>query len=388
MQRDDGRLSSTPLSITTTDASPEEQNEPILAAKEDALDAETQFHNLRTFYQSQQAEIAPASSLSFSGDYGYGSPTALSRIMGLYTGGSFSDKKAKNKMTPMREAEDASEGLKILSESDDEESSNKLAAAGWTSTTSTTQRITQPHQPHLTSDMRPQAHLLRTKRSKRCRTCRHILSKPESKVSNTRFRIRLIATNYIPTLIIKQLAPPVATSLGTLATPLPSQMAKLTFVSGRTTQFVLTLKNPLFEPIKVTLATPAYTPGPNNSGSKVTVLCPQFEVGANTDVWDEALSKNPNSPTDLRRARSGTVEGQLMGEAGKIWEKGRNWVSVVVEVVPKQIGPNIAEDEDILEIPMFVRVEWEGQEEGEEGREKKELAYWCVLGCGRIVSGN
>ena len=86
-------------------------------------------------------------------------------------------------------------------------------------------------------------------------------------------------------------------------------------------------------------------------------------------------------------------------------------MSVVVEVVPaslsldipkllkseemKRDGGGVREDEDVVEIPVFVRVEWEadvreegglggGKEKGE-GREKKELAYWCVLGVGRIA---
>ncbi len=45
----------------------------------------------------------------------------------------------------------------------------------------------------LSSDLQPLRTFLRTKRSKRCRTCRHILVKPEPKVISTRFRIRLLA---------------------------------------------------------------------------------------------------------------------------------------------------------------------------------------------------
>lgn len=45
------------------------------------------------------------------------------------------------------------------------------------------------------------------------------------------------------------------------------------------------------------------------------------------------------------------------------------------------------EDEDVLEIPVFIRVEWEAEveEKGKEGgKEKRELAYWVVLGVGRV----
>ncbi|KAG7152652.1 hypothetical protein HYQ46_011331 [Verticillium longisporum] len=52
-------------------------------------------------------------------------------------------------------------------------------------------------------------------------------------------------------------------------------------------QYLLMFKNPIFEAVKVTLATPAKTPG--RFSSTVTVLCPQFEIDANTDMWDDAL---------------------------------------------------------------------------------------------------
>ena len=364
------------------------------------LDAETQFSNLKSFYQSQLAESSPSGSLGFTGDYGYGSPGALSRIMGLYTGGSFADKKSKSKTSTMREAYDALEGLQITSPSA-EEFITKLQAEGWHSTASASQRKEQTNDAHFISDLRPLANLLRTKRSKRCRTCRHILSKPESKVQTTRFRIRLVALNYIPSILIKPLQPPG-----------PSQSSLLTPM--KPTQFLLTFKNPLFDAVKVNIATPAKTPG--RFPSKVTILCPQFEVGANTDVWDEALREGggKGGEREKRRTKAEASEGQHQAEAGKVWERGRNWVSVVVEVVPaslriegpaflrseeqqKDDGP-LREDEDVVEIPVFVRVEWEtdaAQDEGaglagggskeKEVKEKRELAYWCVLGVGRIA---
>lgn len=385
---------------------------------DEELDVEAQFSNLRKFYQSQLAEISSAGPLSFSGDYGYGSPGTLSRIMGLYTGGSFNMRNAKNKKSVMREAQTASEGLSICSSEDN--IVDQLKRDGWESTTSSGQRRAQPHNPRFIDDLRPIPYLLRTKRSRRCKNCRHILTKPESKVQTTRFRIRLVALNYIPSMTIKPISPPSPPAITAMApaaasTPAPATVA-LTPLT--TTQFLLTLKNPLFDPIKVTLATPSHTPG--RFSSKVTLLCPQFDVGANTDVWDEALQGD--STQDRRRTSREAIEGQA--EAGKVWERGRNWVSIVVEVVPASLSlqegtalfqesedggdgtanargdEEISEDEDILEIPVFVRVEWETEANQEEddtaaataatskekdAKEKRELAYWCVLGVGRIV---
>ncbi|KAF4985867.1 hypothetical protein F66182_16886, partial [Fusarium sp. NRRL 66182] len=130
---------------------------------------------------------------------------------------------------------------------------------------------------------------------------------------------------------------------------------------------------------------------------------------------------------------------EKVAEAGKVWDKGRNWTTVVLEVVPEVLPgtqqPGIPstpskagkktesdavkdeeedadtpmrEDEDVLEIPIFVHLEWDAenqidQDDGASGdkthlRErvggdseaqksdsiKRELAYWMVLGVGRI----
>lgn len=376
----------------------EEDVEVTLDPSEE-LDAESQFSNLKSFYQEQLAESSPAGALGLAGDYGYGSPGALSRIMGLYTTGALGDRKSKKKSGTMREAHNALEGLQV-SPPTAEAAIARLRASGWEGTTSLSQRASQPHNPRFLSDLRPVANLLRTKRSKRCRTCRHILSKPESKVQKTHFRIRLVARNYIPSITIRPLQPG------------PAQQ-QLALAPLKPTQFLLTFSNPLFDGVRVSIATPARTPG--RFGSRVTVLCPQFEVGANTDVWDEALGEagGKGGGMEKRRTKAEASEGQQQAEAGKIWERGRNWVSVVVEVVPASLrldapefmkseeqkrddGP-LREDEDILEIPVFVRVEWETDAAQDEGgglaagnrdkdvKEKRELAYWCVLGVGRIA---
>jgi dynactin 4 len=389
------------MDLTGSSATEESQESeaPINLDPNEKLDPQSQFSNLKAFYQAQMAESSPVSALGFTGDYGYGSPGALSRIMGLYTGGSFADKKSKTKSGTMREARDALEGLQIDPLSSDE-AIIRLRAEGWESTASVEQRHEQTTHTRFLSDLRPIAYLLRTKRSKRCKTCRHILSKPESKVQTTRFRIRLVALNYIPSIAIKPLQPALPTASPFLAPLKP-------------VQFLLTFKNPLFDSVKVTLATPAKTPG--RFPTKVTVLCPQFEVGANTDVWDEALRDNNKSSSisgEKRRTKAEASEGQHQAEAGKVWERGRNWVSVVVEIVPpslqvegsewlkseemKRDSGGIRDGEEVVEIPVFVRVEWEGEVGGEEGglggggkdkevREKRELAYWCVLGLGKVA---
>ncbi|KAK4188616.1 putative dynactin Arp1 p62 subunit RO2 [Podospora australis] len=390
------------------------------AASEEAevVDLETQFANLKSFYNRQLADPnASENSLSTLGDLGFSSPSSLSRIMNLYTGGRLNDTRTKSRLGIMREAYTPSEGL-LVANLDESDAIAKLHQTTLEDTSSMDQLMAQPPnlgEPQLhgeacfASSLRPIPYLLRTKRSKRCPVCRHIISKPEAKIQNTRFRIRLVAGSYMPSISIKRLSLPGANGSSS------SLVAGDFLEPFKPVHFVLTFKNPIFEPLKVTLGTPAKTPG--RFPSKVTVLCPTFDIDANTDVWDEALKDNDRessvrntdgSGSSSRRQRAGTVgeSGQFQVEAGKVWGRGRNWVSIVVEVVPASLQLRnkddvLKEDEDILEIPMFVRIEWEVEGGGDddvsgqsaagrsgagtgEQKEKRELAYWCVLGLGRI----
>lgn len=412
------------------------------AGAPEKLDVETQFANLKSFYQSQLADASDKGGLSSLGDLGIGSPGSLSRIMSLYTGsGLLGDKKAKSRSNVMREALEPDEGLQVA-DLDETKAIERLHQSAWDETASHNQTTSQPPvnvcEPNLhgrgrfVDELRPVAYLLRTKRSKRCPVCRHIVSKPEAKVTNTRFRIRLVAGSYIPSISMRPLQatslsqsisgnPFAGTSTSAPAGP-PALLAPL-----RPVQYLLTFKNPIFEPVRVTLATPSVTPG--RFASKVTVLCPEFEIDANTDVWDEALKdrrsllqqqmQQQQLQQQQREDTPGGGTGQPSVEPGKVWERGRNWVTIVVEVVPASLerartnaslvrtgsggwglgtkreldmGP-LRPDEDVLEIPMFVRLEWETDAAGDEGRagdskgdgrEKRELAYWCVMGLGRV----
>ncbi|KAI0455343.1 dynactin p62 family-domain-containing protein [Xylaria acuta] len=353
------------------------------------------FAALKSFYGSQTVSANPGAGLSGLGDYGLNSPGALTRIMSIYSGNNINGLKQKNKSATMREADSANEGFRP-SDLDESAAISQLRRDGWDGTVTRNQAKTQAEEGAQFADqLWPIPYLLRTKRSKRCPVCRHIISKPESKVSNTRWRIRLVANNSVPSISIKPLNQPAPPGEALLR---PLQPA----------QFLLTFKNALFDDVKVTLATPATTPG--RFASRVTVLCPEFQIDANPDndmYLDDVLRDG-----ERERQRRRGDEGIHQAEAGKIWERGRNWVSIVVEVVPASLRieppsallrkegepePDLSplrEDEDILEIPMFVRLEWESEATNDQvgatagrekdAREKRELAYWCAIGIGRI----
>ena len=364
---------------------PSETESTSLSALDNDPDAA--FAAVRSFYSSQLSASNPSDPLlTPSGGYNYSSPSSLARIMSLYTGRSFG-KKDTGKSTLMRETAEISEGLRIVYPTSDDEAVKKLRTEGWTGIASVAQQAEQRHVSRFVDDLRPMGPLLRTKRSKRCRACRHLLVRPEQKVQSTRFKIRLVALNYIPTISLKPLQPSPSAEL-----PLIDLKA---LTPLRPSQFLVTLKNPLFDAVKVTLATPVQTPGQYTH--KVTVLCPEFDIGSNVDQWDEALgdgkSRRSSKLFSISKVEYAGGEGGRIAEAGKVWEKGRNWTSVVVEVACAAIAESeeLEDDVDVLEIPMFVRMEWEADLEREgkdeakgEKKEKRELAYWTVLGVGRV----
>ncbi|KAI2469283.1 hypothetical protein F4781DRAFT_394749 [Annulohypoxylon bovei var. microspora] len=372
--------------------------------------AKARFAAMKAFYGAQNnlnSSTGGGGALAGIADYGFNSPGALSRIMNLYSGnagsGTSSTLKPKPKASVMREADSANEGFRAA-DLDESTALSQIRREGWAGTVTGEEAKSQVEEgARFSTDLWPIPYLLRTKRSKRCPMCRHIISKPESKVSNTRWRIRLVANNNIPSISIKPLSPSPLTATATPGLLKPLQPA----------QFLLMFKNPIFDEIKVTLATPAVTPG--RFASKVTVLCPQFTIDANTDtdMYLDDVLKDGEKESRRRRGDEGTTH---QAEAGKIWERGRNWVSIVVEVVPASLKiedppaslrkegdpePDLSplkEDEDVLEIPMFVRLEWEGDVSQDQvgmgmgntagkekdTREKRELAYWCAIGIGRI----
>lgn len=393
--------------------------------------ADAIFANLTKFYKNQLSESDTSNPNNSFGDSNYSSPNNLARIMQLYGGLSAAAlKKSREKPQPMREALSASEGL-LLTASDSESADlDRMRQESIGAVATSEQKTSHPwnHDAHFTNELWPVQTLLRTKRSKRCRTCRHILTRLDDRKGSTKYKIRLLAQNHIPRLSFRAFTPGASSSTASVSTAFAltpvalkaaQQGTEYDLHSHKLVQYLLTLTNPLFEPVRVTLATPSTTPG--RVQSRVTILCPSFEIGADGDMWDEALGTSQTSsrsrPTTA--TTSGSTEDR-QPEAGKIWEKGRNWTSVVVEVLPGSLVPSsltlggvaavtkrdgdeeqkqdeLQDGDEILEIPVFVRVEWEAEVTVEgtgvaassvgtkAPKESREISFWSVLGAGRIV---
>ncbi|KZM20005.1 dynactin complex [Ascochyta rabiei] len=402
-----------PTPGTTTDDAPTPGTTTATTAA-DTPTRDDRFASLSAFYRTQIEAHTPSNPFA-AHDMTFSSPSTYSRIMTLYS--TTAKSKKREKPPPMREAAVALEGLSLHDPAADTAAIDRLKTHGWPATLSPAQKLAQMDpRLHFDHELRPVPTLLCTKRSKRCRSCRHILSKPESKITSTRYKIKLLALNHIPRISIRALPSPTSQlplplpSGPTASHPPPFNYANLR--QGIPTNFIIHLSNPLFDPVRVTLATPSITPG--RVHSKVTILCPQFDVGANTDVWDDALS---SSSAPVNKGTVVDADGQM--EPGKPYDRGRNWTSVVIEVIPgflpsvsdalplarsqstsaADTGPDaeLEEDDDVVEIPIFVRLEFEAdvhaeergsaEERGHKGeREKREEAFWTVVGAGRIAA--
>lgn len=341
------------------------------------LDHHSHFNNLKQFYKEQLA-ISDTTQSSLDAAFS-SSPASLTRLMNLYSSSGNLLRKQKPKNQIMREALTQLEGLQLSQTS-------PTTVFDPLDTVTPEQLRAQYPAPLgnpsaiLVSDLKPMPTPLRTKRSKRCASCKHILVKPELKVTSTRYRIKLVALNYIPFVSLK---PVPATGAPILAGPDGDPTVLLT--PGKPSQWIVTLKNPLFENVNVSLGSPSIIPG--KFGHRVTILCPQFSIGKNGEVWDDALQ-----PEAL-------IGGDQI--AGKVYDKGRNWTSIVLEIVPASIltskDEELREDDTVIEVPIRVRLEWKvtdeqalrnedlNRKDGEEDDDgTRELAYWMVLGIGRV----
>ena len=350
------------------------------------------FEGLRDFYNTALAEANPSTSgPGLGSSFGLDSPSHLSRILNQY--GIPGLKKQRQKPVPMREAASQSEGLRVERLDLEDDLVERMRKVGWSGTATVEQRAQQFPPPNLTippsdirfiNELRPTPIQLRSRRSKRCQQCRYHLVRPDDKRHSARYKLRLLALNYIPRIS---------------AAPLNTETASPNvLIPGSTQQFVLTCRNPLYDPVRVKLGTPSTVL--DSTGSRITILCPQFDIGASADVWDEALNSS-NFESDSTATRGAP-------EAGKVWRKGRNWTSIVLEVVPgfpgnTPIDPSRATDNNLLEIPILVRMEyftdssstapaaWESPENSpgyksvKEERVPKEIVFWVVVGLGRLT---
>lgn len=214
---------------------------------------------------------------------------------------------------------------------------------------------------------------LRGKRTKRCKSCHHLLVKPEAKPTSTKFKIKLMAMNYLPDMRIS----------------FPPEIAKApVLVYGEPQTIYLTVSNPMHVPMKVVLSTIPTQP------HSVTVLAPSFTLGERAELWDEAsLVAGVPSQFIFRETK---ITQRIMMEGIRIKdpeegiiEKGSSWCTIAVEVIPNT-------KQGVLEVPLFVSFsftvpsddnELEDQKTPESSDQDEEIisiGFWIVLSVASI----
>ncbi|KAH0585937.1 hypothetical protein H2248_007223 [Termitomyces sp. 'cryptogamus'] len=116
--------------------------------------------------------------------------------------------------------------------------------------------------PLAARELKPLRIPLHSKRSKRCPACTHILIKPEQKAQSVRYKIKLVAANYLPAITValphvqQAQADAARRTLGkTFAAQDDGRSASVSGMhAGKTYPFHLALTNPLYDPIQVRLS--------------------------------------------------------------------------------------------------------------------------------------
>jgi dynactin 4 len=200
------------------------------------------------------------------------------------------------------------------------------------------------------SELKPLRIPLHSKKTKRCLTCRHILIKPEQKAQSVRFKIKLVAANYIPALTVAFPPSPDRArqrGAGTKQAPVEDQSRASGLHAGGTFPFHLALTNPLYDPIHVRLAVQRQVPPPSSSvpaGSPeksrrppFAVSLPQsaFPVAAFAEAWeyedDEDMFGGEDDEFGGRDRERGAAGGK--GKTVGVLERRANVTVVGGEVV-------------------------------------------------------
>ncbi|KAJ3333994.1 hypothetical protein HDU76_013641 [Blyttiomyces sp. JEL0837] len=225
------------------------------------------------------------------------------------------------------------------------------------------QRLNQlDDQPRSISSLRPQRIQLRTKRSKRCRECEHILIKPEQKAQIPRFKIQLMAIKYMPTI--------------TIAHPFPN----MPLLANNAVRIHLRFTNPLDQDVSVSLKTiPSDNSDDVDSGPRINcnVLfpAPSFTIPAFNELGDYDDISNQPSPLG-------------------IVEKKNNFTIVAVEVIPVKTNPKSSRVEFPLNVQFTRTISTSILPSASDGaasatdttpnEESHTLSFWVLIGIGEI----
>jgi dynactin-4 len=159
--------------------------------------------------------------------------------------------------------------------------------------------------------------------SVRCAVCRHILIKPEQKSQSVRYKIKLMASTYIPTL---------EASLSSTTSVSP----RLT--QGRSSSFTITITNPLYDSIQVRFQpyNPATYPNINRPSFHITLPQGFLSVAAFAEAWeydedDEEDMEQDQMVLDALEEGAGLADAVKVGTDGRAASRGKSGTIGVLE---------------------------------------------------------
>ncbi|KAF9902677.1 hypothetical protein EC991_004635 [Linnemannia zychae] len=191
---------------------------------------------------------------------------------------------------------------------EDTENLEKLTSiTSLSETTTMKQRLRQlQNQTYSNHRLQPQRIHLRIKKSRRCRTCRHILVKPEQKAQAIGFKINLIALSQLPNITIAGLQPMIVQTVS---------------------RVILRFTNPRHEEAHVSLR---YGDGaiPNHG---VVIHSPSFTVSPFNEVWEYEVGTMVTAPGAAQE---------------DVYERTANSTSIALDITPAAAGE--------VKIPLLV----------------------------------
>jgi dynactin 4 len=130
---------------------------------------------------------------------------------------------------------------------------------------------------------------LHSKKSKRCPVCRHILIKPEQKAQSTRYKIKLVASNYLPSIHAVVLNAPLgaANILKKSSSARPTEESTRSVLhAGKTYPIRLSFSNPMYDSISIQLSVQRHPLSKSKPGFAVSLPTGGIAVGAYQEAWD------------------------------------------------------------------------------------------------------
>ncbi|KAJ1648385.1 hypothetical protein J3B02_001112 [Coemansia erecta] len=171
----------------------------------------------------------------------------------------------------------------------------------------------------------PQRVRLSMKLARRCRSCHHILIKPESKAQATRFKIQLMAANFIPKITLPiSLSPKLASDVVLPQKPLRA---------GTAVPVILRFSNPLYSEMQVCVSA-----HPQKDDAFVEIHAEEFTLPPFTELWEYDDDDDDNDDGNGSSDRS---DGQALTKQRGIVDRHGNRVAIQLNIMPKIHSDNM-----------------------------------------------